>query len=310
MKRSSGPQPLELQEVIRYTTHSTIDRNKWDECILNSSTPLVYAQSWYLDLVAPGWDGLVLNEYEAVFPLPHRNKWGFHYCYQPPFVQQLGVFGVADATPFLAAIPSRFKLIDLQLNSGNTCDAGKTQMRPNLVLDLGHPIESLRNKYAENTIRNIRKANRAGLISDTTTEVQEIITLFRRNRGRSLPLTDTDYAILFKIAAEAGKRGLIEVNAMRNVEGVLHAGAIFLRSPHGWIFLFSAVHPDGRESGAMPALIDRFIERHAGDPCLLDFEGSSDPNLHRFYKSFGSRETVYLQVRINRLPFPFRLLKS
>jgi hypothetical protein len=97
---------------------------------------------------------------------------------------------------------------------------------------------------------------------------------------------------------------------LKDSTGKLMAGAVFVRSQHGWIFLFSAVHPEGRESGAMPALIDGFIEQHAGEQTCLDFEGSSDPNLHRFYKGFGASETVYLQVRINRLPLPLRWFKS
>jgi hypothetical protein len=271
---------------------------------------LIYAESRYLDITAPGWDALISGDYEAVFPLPHRSKWGIKYVFQPAFCQQLGVFGAHDATPFLEAIPTEFRLIDLQLNSGNIASVGKQMKRPNLVLDLSHPIELIRKNYSDNTRRNLRKTEAEGLRHDTTGELAELIRLFREHRGKEITMGPDDYLLLEKLHTDPGLSRRFELQCIRNAEGKLLAGALFLRSSHGWIFLFSAIHPEGRKTGAMSAVIDRFIERHAGEATILDFEGSSDPNLHRFYKSFGSSETVYLQVRINRLPLVLRLFKS
>lgn len=294
-----------------YLPHHKIDKVKWDACVTNATNAMVYGESWYLDTVSPGWDGLVLGDYEAVMPLPHRRKWGVKYIYQPPFTQQLGVFGRADADIFLAAIPKDFRLVDLQLNFFNKLNESKGIVRPNLVLPLNSSVNELRKNYSENTRRNIRKAVDAGLSNEPPATVEEIIDLFRQYRGSSIDtLRENEYQLLQQLCKAAASRGILELPSNRTAEGNLLAGAIFLRSAHGWIFLFSATHPDGRQSGAMPALIDRFIEKHAGEDTVLDFEGSSDANLYRFYKSFGSMEIVYLQLRINRLLFPFNLFKS
>ena len=87
------------------------------------------------------------------------------------------------------------------------------------------------------------------------------------------------------------------------------AGAIFLKSTHSYIFLFSATNDEAKEKGAMSLLIDSFIRDHANVDHLLDFEGSMNVNLARFYKSFGSKEVVYLQILKNDLPFIIRWLK-
>jgi hypothetical protein len=71
-------------------------------------------------------------------------------------------------------------------------------------------------------------------------------------------------------------------------------------------FLFSATNEDARESGAMPMLISQFIFSAAGNHLTLDFEGSNDPQLGRFYKSFGAQKIEYPSISINRLPFPLR----
>ena len=59
-------------------------------------------------------------------------------------------------------------------------------------------------------------------------------------------------------------------------DGKFIAGAVFLKSLDSYIFLFSATLPEGRDTGAMSALLDGFIERHLGEAFLqeLRFKGS------------------------------------
>lgn len=66
--------------------------------------------------------------------------------------------------------------------------------------------------------------------------------------------------------------------------------------------MFSGITDQARNNGAMFLLVDDFIREHAGRDLVLDFEGSSDPNLARFYLGFGSKECVFLQIKINRMP--------
>ncbi|MDQ2753359.1 MAG: hypothetical protein M3R72_10095, partial [Bacteroidota bacterium] len=56
----------------------------------------MYAQYDYLQVLADNWMGIVVNNYEAIMPIPFRKKWGILYCYNAPFVQQSGLFGNED----------------------------------------------------------------------------------------------------------------------------------------------------------------------------------------------------------------------
>ena len=110
--------------MIKHLKYSQIDFDAWDRCIRESFNGLVYAYSWYLDIVHDGWEALVEDDYVRVMPLTGGKKYGIKYLFQPYFVQQLGVFSKNLLTPektmeFLNQIPSSFKYYDIRLNSFN-----------------------------------------------------------------------------------------------------------------------------------------------------------------------------------------------
>ena len=120
--------------MINYLKHKEIDFVKYDQCIATSQNSLIYAYSWYLDIVAENWDALVLGDYEIVMPLTHRKKYGIPYIFLAPWVQQLGVFSVTDIKEeiiidFLKAIPRKFKSVDILLNYKNSCSIKKLEIR-------------------------------------------------------------------------------------------------------------------------------------------------------------------------------------
>ena len=108
---------------IYYLTRDKVDTQKWDHCINTCSNGLVYSYTYYLDAMCSNWSALVLNDYQAVMPLPWRKKWSIYYLYQPPFIAQLGLFAnniTADLLEaFLKAIPKKFSYLDYMLNHKN-----------------------------------------------------------------------------------------------------------------------------------------------------------------------------------------------
>jgi len=307
-----------MSTSIRYLEHPEIDKARWDKSITACPHGMAYAKSWYLDIVSPDWDALVDDNYGLLMPLPWRKKYGVKYICQPPFTQQLGLFSSsAKATPaqvknFLQAIPGTFRYIDQFLHHTNELSQGAIpgiKIKPRLThhRSLEKDYEKIRKDYSENLIRNLRKADALIVVRDI--EIDELISLFRKNRGEGIEtLGSKEYAILRQLAATALKKKEAALYGIRS-KGKLIAGALFVESDHEYIFLFSATGEEAKKTGAMSLIIDRFILDHAGDRKVLDFEGSMDKNLSRFYKSFGADEIVYLHIQENRLPGVLRWMK-
>ena len=210
------------------------------------------------------------------------------------------------------SIPTHYRFIEIQLNVLNTGTLKNFETTGRLThhLDLNQSPEKIQAVYAENLKRNLKRAlkNKIELSSDIPPS--EIIRLFRKNKGKKTDqLKNKDYEMLLQLIHEADHRKLVTVLGAKTAAGNWCAGALFLESYHEYIFFFSAANDAARNSGAMSLLIDHFVHLHSRENMNLDFEGSMDKNLARFYKGFGSKEIVYLQVRKNRLPSYMKWIK-
>jgi hypothetical protein len=243
-------------------------------------------------------------------PLTCKKKGGTRYLIQPFFTQQLGVFSRTDInqdviSSFLTSIPAVYKYIDINLNASNYL---KLQNYPlisqvNYELDLVSPYEKIHAGYSENLKRNLKRKGAASIKLAKDTIPLDIIKLFKENKGRELAiLNDKEYRLLEKLTEVLRIRNQCQVWGAYNQSGKLIAGVIWAFSNRKAVFLFSAVSDEGREVSAMPVLIDHFIHEHSNSMLILDFEGSNNANLARFYSGFGSRQVHYYRLTLNRLP--------
>jgi hypothetical protein len=300
--------------MIRFLQHDMIDKSSWDNCINHAVNGNLYAFSWYLDIVSPDWCALVENEYEKVFPLPVSSKAGFNYLMQPYFTQQLGLFYQSmlsedKLTEFLNTIPSAFKYIDINLNTSNklTAATNVTQMI-NLELDLISEYADIASRYQSNLKRNLIKATQNILTLSKHVRPEDIISLFRANKGQELiHLNDHQYTLIQHIAYESIHKGKGEIWGTYDEFNQLVAGVLWVFSHSKAIFLFSALSENGKKLNAMPFIIDQFIRQNSGKPLTLDFEGSNNEGLARFYSSFGAKKVIYQRYTRDTLSFPFRI---
>ncbi len=301
--------------MIQYLTHNRIDKQRWDDCIAKSLNRRIYAFSWYLDMVCPGWDALIGGDYDTVFPLTWNRKWTVKYLYQPYFTQQLGVFSInpisKEVVPaFLKAIPVEIKFAEIQLNALNGFPVAGWNMknRINHELRLDYTYQEIAGRYSQNTKRNLKKAAEARVFIGNQPSINDLINLFRSNFGdREGKLKSKNYGTINDLLIYFQHTGMGAPMGIYSAQNMLSAAAFFVQDQSRFYFLFAASSPHARENGAMFYLIDRFIANHAGTPFILDFEGGNDPQLGRFYKSFGAGEVSYPALTMNRLPSIARL---
>ena len=298
--------------MINYLKHNQIDKYKWDRCIRQSFNGNTYASSWYLNLVNEGWEALVENDYERVMPLTGTSKLGVSYLFQPYFAQQLGVFsesklnpGIVDA--FIKSIPSHFKFIEINLNSFSKISGGEHtfSQNNNYLLDLINPYERIVKKYTTNTKRNLKKSTTKKLSISKNIKPENLISLFRNNRGRQLTKwNDSHYHILQRLMYTAVFKGEGVLYGVYTEFNELCAAAFFLKNNNRLVFLFSGSNSTARENGAMTMLIDSVIQEFSSTRTVFDFEGSNDANLARFYRGFGAKKNTYPSLQINNFSFP------
>lgn len=323
--------------MIRYLTHNQIDKQRWDDCIEHSSDGLVYVWSWYLDVVHPGWEALVEDDYESVMPLAGNKKFGVNYLFQPFFTQKFGVFGKKPVTEekieeFLKEIPGKFKFAEINIGGGitgvnsgilkgfnainglNGFKAAAIKSHRNIELTLNQDYSILAANYNSNTKRNLAKAQKQSLTIVENAEPSIIIELFRKNRGKDVKhWGDKEYSRLLSLVEAAKNHKKCLVLAAQNIDNQIVAGAIFMISHKKIVFLFSGADESNKDSHALSFLLDYVINRFSGTDNILDFEGSDNDGLARFYKGFGGEEKYYMGFKFNKLNkiynFALKILK-
>ncbi|MBI4646940.1 MAG: hypothetical protein HY738_10200 [Bacteroidia bacterium] len=300
---------------IIHLKHSEIDTDKWNNCITNSVNNIVYAFSWYLDIVCENWEALIANNYEAVMPLPVKRKLGIEFIYQPLFTQQLGIFSTIKLNPelvdkFLQAIPEKYKLIWQNLNTYNKAQnpGFSNTSQITYALDLIYPYKFHYSRFSTNTKRNINKAQNTKISVSFGLTPKALVNLIRQNVGLKLKfLKESDYNRIYNIIMFALRNKFGLLYGAYTPENELCAAAFFIQSDNKAIFLFSASNKQGIKNKAMFLLVDEFIKKNCESNLTLDFEGSKIEGLARFYSGFGAKPYYFQQIKRNNLPWYLKM---
>ena len=286
---------------IRHLRHNKIDYILWDKCITNAKNCLVYASTWYLDVVSPGWEALVTSDYKYIMPLPVKRKFGIKYIVQPVLTQQLGIFSEEEIDSeiidsFIRAIP--YCSYEINLNEGNCTN--KAEKRPNLLINLNFPYEYLKSNFTVNTKRNIAKSEQKQLTIDWDFDVDEFLRLFFQNE-RDFLITNKE--IIKKLIYIGVENNSISICCVRTPELKIVSALCLLHSGKRIIYLLPFSTRKGKEFSAMFFLVNELIKKHAATNKILDFEGSKVEGVYRFYKGFGAGLRSYYLIKRLRPTF-------
>jgi len=288
--------------MIQYVKRSELDVKKYDLCIENSKNSRIYAFSWYLNIVADNWDVLILNDYEAVMPLPWRSKYFIKYIYPPCWTQQLGVFSSEDISvgllnKFIEKIPKKFQKIRLNLNNKNAVLVENSTNMTNYILPLNKSYNELFEDYKSVRRRCRNQLNRELVEVFEVDSPQEIIRLFIQQKQKKVNVSPTDYSRLEELVGYLKRNNNVDIIIAKNRKGILLGGAFFIKDSKRITYLFSSISQEGRDEQVMTYIIDTIITQYADSSFTLDFEGSMIPGVAFFFKSFGAQEEIYFNFQ-------------
>jgi hypothetical protein len=292
---------MSIPAKIKYYKRTDIDSEKWDACIRNASNGLIYSYSFYLDALCDQWDALIMNDYEAVMPLPWRKKWGIRYVYQPPFIQRLGVFGNLDPdliNIFYKQACKHFQFLHYNVSEQINISKIKMKRRQNFTVNLNEEYNEIKSAYTKECLLNIKKAKERGCHFSENVCPDELIKNYRLAYGsKNSVLKDKDYSSFLKLLKESEERNAVELLGVKNSEGsIIYTAAIF-NDEKRLYYVLGAPNDQGRQKRATYFFIDYLLQSNCGQPRFFDFEGSDIPNVAAFYQKFGPQKEYYYELK-------------
>ena len=296
---------------IKHLKHNDIDLKKWDNTILSSPFPFVFAQSYYLNSTCPNWDALIIGDYESVFPLTHHTKFGIPYLSQPSFTPQLGVYGLVNIQIEEAIynyITPNYKLIEIELNTSNKFETQYHSKKNTYFIEYEKEY-----KLNQNTKRNITRAIENGLkfepiqYADVIELSTTYLTPFLSKTLHLSPNTISKFNVLLKSAMENKSLYSFKVvDSKNNIKALAH----FISNGKHAVYLKGTNFDKSENSGSMHFLTNNAIKFFETKSSFFDFGGGSKESLATFYKGFGALPITYNTLKINKLPWLIKLFKK
>jgi len=287
---------------IRYLKHEEIDKTKWDKCINLSFNGLVYAYSWYLDIVSSQWEALVLEDYQAVMPITSINTLSFYSIQQPQYANQLGIFtskflNSELVDEFLSNVSNKFSRVEICLNSFNKPNHSSFLVKKEIMyqLDLISPYKTLYLNF-DDEIKKKVKQYKINMVQVMKHVNLKDFLLLKKNTSKE-PITFENLNILRRMIPFAISHNIGEMIGAYNNKNELISAAFFIKSHQKSINLLSANSDEGHALSADAAILDFYIKENAEQNLTLNFGEGSSNQLQTFAKGFGAIPVNYCCVK-------------
>ncbi|MCD4769360.1 MAG: hypothetical protein K8R35_04255 [Bacteroidales bacterium] len=265
--------------------------------------------------MSPGWDALIDGDYNYVFPLPHRKKYGLPYIYTPVFLQKLGLFSYEYKSPrrleeFIGFIPDRYILTDLRISGEPQNIKGKIVSRDNFELPLINSYDLLINGYTSDCRRNIKLAETDNLAFSGEIPAKEAVDHFAERTGKGIiGIKKRSYNSLISLMDYAVINGYGEIRGACIASQLIYV-ILILKYRKKIILLLTSTSGESRKRRIGYYFVDSIIKQYAGSDMILDFAGSSIPSVASFNSSFGAVNSPFSRLFYSKLPWPFSRRKE
>ena len=275
----------------------------------------LFEQLWFIALLADYKVKICIYlDFETVFFVPFRSKFGVSYAYMPAFLQKLNFIGSnSGVNPIMNVLFKSLRFGEISLSEKLAVGIGEScfKDRKNYRLELSSSYEDIKRKYSKNHIRNCKKANIIQVLNGN--DCSGLISIFKSEKKsvfHKKQMQEFIHNLKKMEKCERIKKHTLIYNAF--IENRLVA-SIFIINYNGLLYyiLGSSIKSDFKVSSlGLYRLFDYLIELHSNQGLILDFEGSDHPGIARFFKGFGSTDSQFYFMRWNHLPFPLKLIKN
>ncbi|TAL60195.1 MAG: hypothetical protein EPN88_16280 [Bacteroidetes bacterium] len=301
--------------MIVYYKNNEIDREQWDNCVKNSPGVKPYGFSWYLDIMSPGWQALVDDDYDSVFPVPGFSRFGIQYVSTPPFLQQLGAFSPDKPASkaikeFLDFMPDMYRHIDLCVAQKIKIKGYKVTEKTNLELDLSRSYEKISNHFSPQCKKNIKVSAKKQPEILTDISPDEMIDLYIRDnlkKIRGFKIREYQRLKILMNFCLKNKKG--RILGVRTTRKRLIFAIFLIETPGNKTLRFVVSTPESVIKRIGYFVINDLIKNYSNTRTILDFAGSSIQSIDPLEESFGCVNVPYYRVYRNRLFWPVRLMK-
>jgi len=308
--------------TAKFLLQDQISESRWDDFVDTSAEGGLFARSWYMHAVMPGWAAVVVLEedrWQAVMPMRICYKYGIGYALQPTFSQYLGVLFAPMAGKnnrivhkkreilqvLIAAIPTEIRLFSYNFSPAFDYflpfehKGFKIKPRMSLTLSLERPLDRILGDFSTSILNHLKKAQQHRLICREGTAIRTLSERmlrygFIRNRTEQQALES-----LWQQAVRYKKGFLLEVTGE---SGTIQCSGLFLIEKDKAVFVASALDRDTRQYGSNSLLVLEAIKK-----CKtlglkeLDFKGSMLSGVEKFFLGFNPRQVLYFNITLNRL---------
>jgi hypothetical protein len=296
-------------EISIVASHD-IDRNKWNRCIDESPNGLIYALTDYLDHMTEQWTGIIINDYEAVIPVPWKKKFGIRYAYAVPFIQQLGLFSINQRNideEVMKAIFSLCRYGEYYFNYAN--NVSNANARINYVLPL-KAFNELVKTFSDDAQQIIRKTLSSD-IEYTGASLDEAIDLCRELYGNRFPnVKESDYENFKRVCQFFSSKDALVLKRVIDKKNNTVAVVILLQYRDRLYNIMNGTTPRGRTLKANYFLLSNVWKEFESSNFMFDFEGSELTGVKEFYEKFSPQNEPYFSLRFNHLRFPANIFKK
>ncbi len=292
---------------IIYLTHQEIDKLKWDSCIRNAFNGLIYGYSWYLDIVAEQWDGLVYGDYEHVMPIPYRTKFGINLIYTPAVCPMLGVFSRSVLSAeiidrFIKAIPRRFSVSHIRLNKFNQSKLTCIE-KPLFCMDLISIYDNVSSKFSKLTTESLDDATHNNLHIKTHLNIDDFVEFYGKNGGSVDYLSSMRLASLIKTLINLK---VAEIVAVYTPDNELLAAGLFVAYLNNATVLACGVSAKGIKQHALYPMFDAFFKANCNKNITLDCPDVNERVPASFYTGLGCKAFSSKEYRHSSILWPFK----